>query len=560
MNDSPASSGVAPDTPATSVRLRPAFAVVVVAAAVIVALFRLPLDEPIEGWQIEGWQRVVFSGVVLITAGVALLIWLFRHSGIPVRWSLRIVAVGIALVVLAFATLRVRYDGNMRPIVGWNDWVLSLFGLMPTATEGPWGELAERERRGRELAAAGDRARDSLGFLGSSRRPEYELQLVADWQAHPPEELWRRPAGEAFSSFAVVGDLAVTQEQFGEEETTVAFELASGEVLWNHADTARFASGLGGNGPRATPTIEGERVYVMGATGLLTCLNLFTGELIWQRNVIEDNAASVPQWGMSGSPLIVGDNVVVAGGDQGDGAAAGEAAGSGRPHAVLLAYDKQTGKPAWRGEDAEDASYGSPQLATVAGRPQILIFTASKIVGHDAATGAQLWSHPWPGNMPNVAQVVALDERRVFAAKGYATGSVVLEIVDNGAGGMQVEEVWRDRKLMKTKFTNAAIRGDYAYGLSDGQLECVDLAKGKRVWKVRSDYGHGQVVLVGEHLLIQAESGDVALVKATTEGHEEVARFSPLSDRTWNYPVLVGDRLLVRNDQEMACYRVQLAE
>jgi len=528
-------------------RLWPAVVTVLWAAIAVATLFTIPFDD-----HIQGWQRVVGSGIVLILAAILLAVWLVFFSRMSWRGVARTVVFCMVLLGMLVAVFRVRaFNGDMLPLLAPRGWVLSLFGAPPQAGAEALANSADIDK----LLTAGDRNYDVVEFLGPGRKPEFDIRLDPDWTSNAPEQLWRQPAGEGFGSFSVVGNLAITQEQLagGEQpgEAIVCYNFDTGEPLWRHVDEVYFTSGLGGNGPRATPTIDDDLVYSMGATGILNCLRLTTGESVWSRNILEDNSAAVPMWGISCSPLVVDDLVIVTGGDQGEG---------DTPHAVLLAYDKKTGEPRWRGLGKDNASYGSPQVATVAGIRQVMIFTASQIVGHDLVTGKQLWMYEWPGNMPNVAQVVALDDNRVFASKGYATGSVLLHLQANANGGIDVAEQWRRKKLMKTKFTNAVLHDGYAYGLSDGRLECIDVEDGKQQWKVRGDYGQGQVVRVGDHLLIQAESGDVALVNLNPEAHEEVARFSPLSARTWNYPVIIGDRLLVRNDQEMACYRLKLAE
>ncbi len=553
--DSVASDSSSSNSP-RPIRLWPAVIITVLCPVLVITLFAVPFDD-----LIQGWHRVVGSGVIILATIVALTVWLFFRSNISMPMCKRITALAVLLLLAAVAVFHIRgYDGNMLPLIAPRGWVLSLVGAAPaTVVENAEAEQSTdaKGQRLRELAGNGERANDVLEFLGPGRKPVFDARLNPDWTAHPPEELWRRPLGEAFSSFAVIGHVAITQEQIGSDEAISCFDLETGELLWRHLDQGEhFTSSLGGNGPRSTPTIHQERVYTMGATGVLNCLDLYTGEELWSHSVLKDNNAEIPLWGISGSPLIVDGNVVVSGGDQGD------ADKTTRPHAVLLAYDKVTGEPVWRGAGDKNASYGSPELATVGGVRQILIFTAAHVVGHNADTGEAIWSYDWPGNMPNVAQVVRLTDNHVFASKGYAMGSVVIDLTPDESGQIpsRPEHVWREKRLMKTKFTNAVFRGGYAYGLSDGLLECIDVDNHKRKWKTRADYGQGQVVLIGDHLLIQAESGDVALVNVNPEKHEEVARFSPLSARTWNYPVLVGDRLLVRNDQEMACYRVKLAE
>src|SRR5262249_51204775 len=159
--------------------------------------------------------------------------------------------------------------------------------------------------------------------------------------------------------------------------------------------------------------------------------------------------------------------------------------------------------------------------------------------------------------MAKASQPIALDDQRVLLTCGYAESTVLLEVTKTGEG-WKVKEVWKSRAL-HTKFTTAIVIGEHAYGLDDGILACVDLATGKRLWKGER-YGHGQVLLVGDLLLVQAETGSVALVRVGPQEAKELGRFKALDDKTWNNPALTGQYLLVRNDREAACYRLPLKQ
>ncbi|MCE9547042.1 MAG: PQQ-like beta-propeller repeat protein, partial [Planctomycetia bacterium] len=314
----------------------------------------------------------------------------------------------------------------------------------------------------------------------------------------------------------------------------------------------------GGAGPRATPTIDEGRVYALGATGLLNCLDGRTGKQLWQRDVRTENQAKNLEWGFSASPLIVGNLVVVSAGDK-DNAIQKRTA----PHYTIIAYDKRTGQPVWRG-GTDNASYCSPALATICGVRQIVIANAGSVTGHDITDGHVLWEFPWQREMPTVSQVVPLGNDLVFVSKGYNAGCGVRQISRDAGGKWSATDVWSKPTLMRTKFTNIVLRDNYAYGLNDGFLECIDVKKGARRWTTRNgrtaDYEHGQVLLVGDLLLVQSEQGDVALVEASPKKFHEVTRFSAISGRTWNYPVLIGRYLLVRNDHEAACFELPAKE
>jgi outer membrane protein assembly factor BamB len=384
---------------------------------------------------------------------------------------------------------------------------------------------------------------DSPEFLGPGRSNTLaSLSLERDWAKHPPEELWRQPIGAGWAGWAVAGHRAVTQEQRGEHELVVCYDLFTGKPLWAHTNEVRFSEALGGDGPRATPTIAGDRVFALGATGILDCLELSSGRSLWSRPTLSEAKSENLMWGKSSSPLVVGELVVVSG---------GETAPS------LLAYDRATGTPAWqRGSDR--SSYASPVLASLAGRSQILTVNAGSVAGHDAADGRVLWTYAWPGNFPKCSQPVPLPPDRVFISAGYNVGSALLRLKAGDGGAPGVEEIWRKR-VMKTQFANVAVLGGFVYGLDEGILLCTALESGERQWK-DGRYGHGQLLLAKDLLVIQTEPGPVVLVEANPKEFREVARYPALSSKTWNQPTLAGQFLLVRNDREAVCLKLPLAK
>jgi len=475
---------------------------------------------------------------------LAVYVWIraFARVGFRAQLSALVVLYGVSLGLY----WAVRVDGFMgdgRPIVVWR-WT--------PVIEREWTD-DEQNEDGLHVAGTVDLVTvtpfDYPAFRGTDRTGTVPtVRLARDWNV-PPKQLWRQPVGLGWSSFAVVGDYCVTQEQRGEYETVVCYELRTGREVWKHSDAAFFDEVTGGKGPRATPTIHAGRVYAQGATGILNCLDGTSGEPIWSTNILKDNDAENALFGMSGSPLVVNGLVIVSPGGK---------TGS------LAAYDQQTGARVWAGGDA-GASYSSPQFAAFAERDQILSFNAEGLFGHDADSGEVLWSHAWvsnPAEKNNVCQPVVLpahddEPDRVFIASGYGKGCALLDIVGNGSS-FDVHQHWSTRNL-KAKFSSVVRRGRYIYGLDERILVCIDLATGKRSWK-GGRYGYGQLVLADDLLIVQAESGDVVLVEATPELHRELTRFAALDDRTWNHPVVTGDLLLVRNDREAACYQLPHSE
>lgn len=376
-------------------------------------------------------------------------------------------------------------------------------------------------------------------------------RLARDWSAQPPRQVWRRPVGEGWSGFAIVGDYAVTQEQRGPHECVTCYRLADGERVWMHADEVRYESRLGGDGPRATPTVAGGRVYTVGALGLLNCLDGATGNRLWFVNIQEDAGGEVLRHGVCGSPLVV-DNLVIV-------------CPTGKEGVTLAAYDRHTGTRVWlAGEPEMVASYASPLLAEYQGVRQVVIHHSGGVAGHEPATGKLLWSFPWTNGEYINCSMPILDAGKpgqVFAATGYQSGSTLYRVERSPDGTWsEPEQLWKVRQ-MKVKFTTAVQYQGHVYGLDDGYLACIDLTRGKSCWKDRTfRYKHGQLLLVGDLLLIQAEEGDLFLVEPNPEELREVARMPALGNKTWNNPALAGRFLLVRNDKEAVCFELPLAE
>ena len=363
--------------------------------------------------------------------------------------------------------------------------------------------------------------------------------LATQWSTTAPEVVWRQPIGPAWSGFVIAGDLALTQEQLGPEERVTCYELATGKLRWAHADEDRYINTIAGEGPRATPTLAGGRVYTLGARGRLNCLDLASGHLHWTRSLTQEAACGVPEWGFSGSPLIHEGQVIVS-------------AGGGAGHS-LLAFRTDTGEPAWAG-GSSGVGYASPLAATLAGRPQILIVNHRSLASHDPRSGAVLWEVPFGAGMPLVANPVVIAPDSVLVSAGYNVGSERFSV---SAGTQEPVSLWKSRKL-KAKFANPILRGGYVYGLDDGILACIDIRDGSQRWK-EGRYGHGQGLLHGDLLILMSESGELILLNPTPEAPNELGRLPVFSSKTWNPIALRGNQLLVRNDREAALVTLPLA-
>jgi outer membrane protein assembly factor BamB len=474
----------------------------------------------------------MFSTVGLST--ILLFLWFVLLAPVSRDLRRRAAIVGVALLAIAVAMVRVEgVSGDIMPRLRFR-WLRHADELLPTAE----GESTA------DVDLTATTLDDVPEFLGAGRLATWpNVELDRDWSAHPPRKLWKQPIGAGWSSFAVVGPYCLTQEQRGEEELITCYEIETGKLRWAHATPVRFHETLAGVGPRATPTVHEGRVYAMGALGHVACLDGATGKPLWQHDVLAENHAYSPQWGKSCSPLVYENLVIVS-------------AGGANGHS-LVAYDKQNGQTVWSGGD-DFASYSSPTVFTLDGQRQIVMVNSTTVTGHDPSNGRVLWQHAWPEEgraSPNVSQPIAVGGDRVLLTKGYGIGSALWQIKHDG-DAWGVEVLWRNNNL-KTKFTNAVVHDGFAYGLDEGILSCVDVDRGTRKWK-KGKYNHGQVLLVGDLLLVQSEQGEIALVEATPDAYRELARFFAVDGQTWNYPVLSGRRLLVRSDIEAACYEVSL--
>ncbi len=479
------------------------------------------------------------QGVSLLVAsfltGVLLLIWWVLFS--RTRWYVRIGG----LVLIAGVASLLRFDGFRGDMV-------PQFSFRWEMTPKQNAERRRLELAGEqglvtdsiELLDADYLAKDSdwPGFRGERRDGIVrKLEYSDAWLR--PEELWRIPMGDGWSSFAAAGQFVWTQEQQGDEEVVTAYNARTGAQVWRHADAARFEEAMGGPGPRATPTYYRGKLYTLGSTGILNCFEAGTGKRVWSINILDDNSASNIQWAMAGSPLVYEQFVVVSPG--------------GKEGKSLVAYDRETGEKRWSGGDSI-ASYASPQIFTIRGQEQILSFNGVGIAAHRVDDGSVLWTFPWSSSPKiNVAQPLVFKEEAVLLSVGYTKGAILLDVKRNG-NEWSAEERWRSIRL-KSKFNNFVLKDEFVYGFDEGILVCLDVAGSHRRWK-GGRYGFGQMLLVGDVLVIQAENGEVVFVKATPDDHVELGRFQAIEGKTWNHPAIARGRLFVRNGQEAACYKL----
>jgi len=425
-------------------------------------------------------------------------------------------------------------DGRQRTEMSWR-WTLKPEDrFRQTGTTQSMVPAADQRPQLEETAS------DWVSFRGGDREAVVCGITPCDWTASPPKELWRRRVGPGWSSVIAVGDHLFTQEQRGDREAAVCYNAKTGDEVWVHSggSTERFNDSLSGTGPRATPSFRENRIYTFGATGQLECLDATTGQPHWSQAAFKLAAAAVPQWGSSTSPAIIDDLVVVFAGGKGDNS--------------LLAFDRLTGQLRWKTAGGT-VSYSTPQVMTLGGQRQIVMHDDAGLNGIRIEDGVRLWHHPSPhaGSFQPMLQMhLASTDQFIL---NWDAGLLCLKTHHEG-DDWKIQELWKSNK-MKPSFNDFVIHGDHIYGLDDGILACVDVAKGRRLWKA-GRYGFGQLLMLPDanELLILSERGEVIRVAADPHEHRELGQFKAIEGKTWNHPSLAHGRLVVRNGEEMACF------
>jgi outer membrane protein assembly factor BamB len=486
----------------------------------------------------SGWRtsNALFLIVALLLPPLAILLLIARPE--PLRAKM----LG-AVVLAALSGLYVNTALKLRPPE-------APVGHAAAADPADWDAL-ESHRAEQATAAEVDqepatsdrraiRSRYWTGFRGPGTAGRYdEVPVSTDWPAEGPALLWKQPIGEGWSSFAVADGVAFTLEKRRKQELVAAYDVESGRELWTLAWPSRFAELADRDGPRATPVWDEGRVYALGAAGDLVVVDAANGTELWRRDILKESRASNLTWGVAASPLVVGDLVVTMPGGPDD-------------HCVV-AYDKITGEKRWHAL-SDQASYASPVSVTLAGRPAVLVVTATRVVGLDPASGALLWERGWATDMGiNVAQPVVLDDHRFMVSAGYGHGAMLVEVERDG-DGLAARKVWETTRL-KNKLSSSIVHDGHFYGLDEGILVCLDAETGDMRWK-SGRYGHGQLLLAEGKLIVLTERGELALVEATPSEFVEHVKFPALEGRTWNSPALAAGILLIRNGREMAAYRL----
>lgn len=516
-------------------------------------------------WMANGtvaW-RLRFLGLALLLAGAGVGILLAHSSFQPVGFlmmSVPYVLTGWTLWMFAMAgrqprvraatlTVLVLAGIGVFDLIRWD----GLDGRLRSSVSARWAATPEQALLASKSASASvgrvtkpwtPRAGDWPEFRGPLRDGVVRgVRIESNWKDSPPQKIWSEDVGPGWSSMIVVDGYLVTQEQRGESEAVVCYEAKTGKEVWRHEDAARFSEGIAGPGPRATPTYHDGRIYTQGGGGLLLCLEASSGRPVWSRTLLSDASGRAPQWGCSASPLIADGRVIVFVG------------GEGARGAVAL--DAATGAPVWSTLGGKE-SYSSAHLVRFRGTAQVLMQDNKRLVGLSIRDGSVLWERPGVSESAiPMLQPLVLGDGKFLITSG--PGIALFEVRGN-EGAWTVSESWTTERF-RPSFSDFVVHDGHVYGLDDGVLACVDLKTGGRIWR-KGRYGSGQVLLLEDSglLVVLSEKGELALVNARPQEPGDVFRFPAIVGKTWNHPVIVQDRLFVRNGTQMACYQLRAAK
>ena len=367
-----------------------------------------------------------------------------------------------------------------------------------------------------------------------------ETGLLKEWPEAGPKQLWQiKSLGEGYASFSIADGRLFTQGQVNGRQTLIAVDVETGKTLWTlpHGDSY---SNSRGNGPRGTPTIDGERIYALGGDGNLICAEAATGKVVWQVNLLKTYGGSNINWGMSESPLIDGEKLIV---------------NAGGPGASVVALNKQDGSLIWKSE-SDAAGYSSAVVAELGGIRMYVVLTGRAAIALRADNGKLLWRYEKVSNRTANIATPIVDGDLVFVSTNYGTGCALLRMKASG-GGVEVEEVYFNRD-MRNHYSSSVLVDGYLYGYSSRILTCMKLETGEVMWQDRS-VGKGQVIFAEGLLYLQGEDGVVGLAEATPEAYREISRFEIGRGAypTWTLPVISGGRLFIRDQAELTAFDIR---
>ena len=362
-----------------------------------------------------------------------------------------------------------------------------------------------------------------------------EKDWQTEWPAAGPKVLWKAPLGTGFSSFAVADGGVFTMGNSDDQDSVICLDADSGKELWRHSYPEPMAPKLYEGGPNASPTVEGTRVYTLSRSGKLFCLDTRSGDVNWARNLVEEfgiETAKGNHWGLSGSPLVQGNLLIVNAGRAG------------------MAFEKASGKLVWETGKAA-AAYATPVPMMMGGKQAVLVFASKALVALEVSTGHELWAYPWETSYDINAADPIVDGSRIFISSGYGHGAALLDVAD----GKPVL-VW-ENKNMRNKMNGSVLIQGHVYGCDEKKLTCVDLNTGEKKW-ANGASGQGSLMAANGKLIILSEKGELIIAEASPEAFQPISRAQVLGGRCWTVPVLANGRIYARNAEGgMVCLDVR---
>jgi outer membrane protein assembly factor BamB len=379
-----------------------------------------------------------------------------------------------------------------------------------------------------------------------------ERDIATRWPKGAPKVLWKKPVGKAFGSFAVAGGKAYLFMERDGKEVLAALNPDTGDELWATPIDRTIFERQGGDGPRTTPTIDGDRVYVTGTYLKLACLNTADGKVVWQHDLAAEHAGQtstrgIDKWGNAASPVVVGDKVIVMGGGPGQ---------------TFLAFNKADGKLAWKSGN-EKITHATPTPATIHGVSQIIFFTQAGLVSVRSDDGKELWRYAFPFNVSTASSPIVGGPSGdvVFCSAGYGVGAGACQVSKSG-DNFSATELWRTSGENMLHWTTPVLHQGHLYGifgfrqLKTAPLKCIDFMTGADKWSQANFGSGGGTILVDGHVLVQGDKGEITLVEATPEAYKQVGRFQVLGDKAWTMAIFANGRIYARNEKEAACIQL----
>ena len=371
-----------------------------------------------------------------------------------------------------------------------------------------------------------------------------ETDLRLDWTDNTPRVVWQRSLGAGFSSFAVAKDRLYTVATVEDVESVFCLDANTGKTLWEVPSSGgRYQDRQGGDGPRSTPTVDGDDVYALGAEGALLCLDAKDGEVRWQRNVLDDFDGKNLRWGVSTSPYVDDEQLLV---------------NVGAKDASIVAFQKNSGEVLWKNLD-DIAGYASPIRIEVTGPdgqlvPELVFFCGRALVGVSPVDGSEHWRHEWitTSDMNIATPIYEPESRLLFISAARNTGRCSAYRLTARDGTVYSELVYTNKE-MRNHYNTCILLDGHIYGFDNSVLKCIRLDTGEQMWQDRS-VGKGSLVAAQGHLFVLGEHGDLAVVEATPDEYREKGRMKALeSRRAWTPPALANGRLYIRDLENAVC-------